>query len=256
MEDMVLPSSSGVEKSLIPSKHRSLVNDYVSVASQMTKMSIVKQKDDFLGNEGAQQSVPKLNSINNFPTLGGDSDSANTTQWFTVKNSSSNNINQKQQKVDNLVKKKHNEVPQKNQKYSANGVKKMNDENKKTKKEVVHSKDATKENQSILSFSHSSIKPPPPGFKQIEPAKHRFCPAPDAGKRNQALVDEFQQILTSNDQMQEFRLLSQMFRDGNYFARSYFESCKGVLGEKFNTIFPELLVLLPDIEKQQVGSIN
>lgn len=252
MEDMVLPGSN-IEKGLISSKHRTLVNDYVSVASKMTKVNIVNQKDESVKVENTQ-SVPKLNSMNNFPTLGGGGESSSTLQWTTVKNnnSNSNKINQKQQKVDTSMKKKQNEVPLKNQK--SNGVKKENNEAvKKEKKQVVDKKDdSSKENQSILSLNLKTK--PPPGFKQIESSAYsKFTPVPDANKRNQALVEEFQQILKTNEQMQEFRLLSQMFRDGNYFARSYFESCKSVLGEKFNTIFPELLALLPDIEKQQVS---
>lgn len=47
-----------------------------------------------------------------------------------------------------------------------------------------------------------------------------------------------------------------MFRDGQYFAKAYYESCRIVLGENFNEIFPELLALLPDIDKQQVTNKN
>ncbi|KAG5678449.1 hypothetical protein PVAND_008121 [Polypedilum vanderplanki] len=233
MEDMVLPTNN-IEKGLISSKHRTLVNDYVSVASQMTKVNIVKQKDETIKGENSQKSVPKLNSMNNFPTLGGNGESSSNPQWITVKNNNNstvNKVNLKQQKVDPSTKKKQNEVPLKNQKNNTNGMKKEKNEAVKKEKEVVNKKDdSSKENQSILSLNQQLSKPPPPGFKQIESSAYsRFTPVPDANKRNQALVEEFQQILKTNEQMQEFRLLSQMFRDGNYFART----------------------LLPDIEKQQ-----
>lgn len=51
----------------------------------------------------------------------------------------------------------------------------------------------------------------------------------------------------------EFRNISKMFRSGACNARAYYEHCEIVLGERFESIFPELLVLLPDIGKQQVG---
>lgn len=50
----------------------------------------------------------------------------------------------------------------------------------------------------------------------------------------------------------EFRNISKMFRNGACNARAYYEHCEIVLGERFESIFPELLVLLPDIGKQQV----
>lgn len=258
MEDLILPSNNNIDKNLVPSKHRMQVsNEYVSMATQMTKVNLIKHKDDAI-NENQQKVVPKLSSINNFPTLGVDSSESSSSskqpQWMTIKSGNiSNNTNQKQPKVENFIK-KQNQVPQAKQ----NGMKKLNDVNKKTKKDdnnAIKSKDSGKEHQQVFS-TNLSIKPttaaPPPGFKQIETIAH-FTPMPGANKRNQALVEELQNILKTNEAMQEFRLLSQMFRDGNYFARSYFESCKVVLGEKFNTIFPELLAMLPDIDRQQVG---
>jgi E3 ubiquitin-protein ligase ZNF598 len=54
--------------------------------------------------------------------------------------------------------------------------------------------------------------------------------------------------------MTQFRELSQLFREGKCFAKSYYEHVRSALGEEgFEEIFPELLVLLPDITKQQVN---
>lgn len=50
----------------------------------------------------------------------------------------------------------------------------------------------------------------------------------------------------------EFRNVSKLFRSGLCKARAYYEHCEAVLGERFESIFPELLALLPDINKQQV----
>lgn len=53
----------------------------------------------------------------------------------------------------------------------------------------------------------------------------------------------------------EFRNVSKLFRSGLCNARAYYEHCEAVLGERFESIFPELLALLPDINKQQVTEL-
>jgi hypothetical protein len=65
-------------------------------------------------------------------------------------------------------------------------------------------------------------------------------------------VTEFQKILQTKEALNEFMCISQMFRDGNCFPWAYYERVKFILGEKFDTIFPELVALLPDLNKQQV----
>lgn len=50
----------------------------------------------------------------------------------------------------------------------------------------------------------------------------------------------------------EFSNISKLFREDKCNARAYYEHCEAVLGERFESIFPELLALLPDINKQQV----
>lgn len=50
----------------------------------------------------------------------------------------------------------------------------------------------------------------------------------------------------------EFSNISKLFRSDKCNARAYYEHCEAVLGERFESIFPELLALLPDIYKQQV----
>lgn len=65
-------------------------------------------------------------------------------------------------------------------------------------------------------------------------------------------MTNFQNTLTTANVIEEFRKISQMFRDGSYGTQPYYEHCKVALGEQFNEIFPELLALLPDISKQQV----
>lgn len=81
---------------------------------------------------------------------------------------------------------------------------------------------------------------------------HFYQPPPNASKRNQTLVTNFQQALAPLA-MQQFRTASQMFRDGTLDSQVYYDHCKEALDEKFDEIFPELLALLPDIAKQQVS---
>lgn len=63
----------------------------------------------------------------------------------------------------------------------------------------------------------------------------------------------FRQTLTTPEAMNEFKLISQMFREDAYSAVPYYEHCKVALADRFSEIFPELLALLPDIGKQQVS---
>lgn len=65
-------------------------------------------------------------------------------------------------------------------------------------------------------------------------------------------MTNFQNTLTTANVIEEFRKISQMFRDGSYGTQPYYEHCQVALGDQFNEIFPELLALLPDISKQQV----
>ncbi|CRL02979.1 CLUMA_CG016385, isoform A [Clunio marinus] len=258
LEDMVLPESS-LNKNLVSSKHRNLVDDYVSMASAISKVQTVQQKDIKTDlKEMNTKIVPKLNSVDNFPTLGVSTDAAVTApQWITIKGNNKQEQNKKNKKV--------NEMPAVQHEKTKNGYASMSsvEDKKKTSKQKINQND--KENNK--SQAMEVLTPPPPGFSQA--SKHPppgfnqknlttsemlsdyiYLPPTNASKRNQALVSEFQKALTP-ELMQEFRLVSQMFRDGNYFPKSYYESCEVVLGEKFNSIFPELLALLPDIEKQQ-----
>lgn len=69
--------------------------------------------------------------------------------------------------------------------------------------------------------------------------------------RNHNLIKKFMNVLSDNDTIMEFKTLSDKFRKGDMDAKKYHEHCRKVLGNKFDEVFPELLVLLPDIEKQQ-----
>ncbi|XP_055859365.1 E3 ubiquitin-protein ligase ZNF598 [Episyrphus balteatus] len=80
---------------------------------------------------------------------------------------------------------------------------------------------------------------------------HSYIQPPEAITRNQKLVGHFKDALKTPEALEEFRQISQKFREGIYKAQSYYEHCQAALRDKFDIIFPELLSLLPDINKQQ-----
>lgn len=69
--------------------------------------------------------------------------------------------------------------------------------------------------------------------------------------RNQNLIKRLMDVLNNNDVIKEFKTYSALFRNGAYPTKNFYEHCKSVLGDRFDDIFPELMVLLPDIPKQQ-----
>lgn len=275
MEDMV-ETERNPNLKVVPSKHRGLVDDYVSMAAQVSKVQTVKQKDIEMPTEFVQKNVPKLNSADNFPSLGssGGAGGSSAPQWLTLGSN---------QKIHDPSKKgkKVNEMPDRNPTKAQNGFEKPQKKPQEQKKELngdVKEKPKAKtsnnkenKTENVLTTNNfpnlgsdpplppgfsSAPKKPPPGFNisDVHGDEYSYEPPPNASKRNQALFAEFEKALESPEVMEEFKLKSKMFRDGKYFARSYYETCKQVLGTSFQAIFPELISLLPDIEKQQVSS--
>jgi hypothetical protein len=68
--------------------------------------------------------------------------------------------------------------------------------------------------------------------------------------RNQNLIKRSMNLMDS-DTIKEFKTYSAKFRDGSMSPEQYYEYCKAILEVNFKELFPELLVLLPDIDKQQ-----
>lgn len=62
--------------------------------------------------------------------------------------------------------------------------------------------------------------------------------------------------MKQKDTLNEFQLASKQFLCNKYSPDTYFEHCRMVLGDQFTQLFPELIVLLPSIEKQKVIIIN
>lgn len=103
-----------------------------------------------------------------------------------------------------------------------------------------------------------SIKPPP-GFALTSASNdnaftYQYIPPSNAAQRNQVLVSFFQRAMSSPGDLEEFLQKSRFFRENIFSSESFYEHCEATLGPHFNNIFVELLVLLPDIEKQQVIS--
>ncbi|XP_043264776.1 E3 ubiquitin-protein ligase ZNF598 [Colletes gigas] len=81
---------------------------------------------------------------------------------------------------------------------------------------------------------------------------YNYVPPPDFQKRNKCLVAKVNEVLVQQDQIEEFRYISGLFRQGTCNAQEYYMHCRDVMGlSAFEIVFPELLVLLPDIVKQQ-----
>ncbi|XP_074237837.1 E3 ubiquitin-protein ligase ZNF598 isoform X3 [Saimiri boliviensis] len=117
------------------------------------------------------------------------------------------------------------------------------------------------------------VSKPPPGFSGL-PSPHPACvpgPATTTTKaprptpasraylvpenfreRNLQLIQSIRDFLQSDEaRFSEFKSHSGEFRQGLISAAQYYKSCRDLLGENFQKVFNELLVLLPDTAKQQ-----
>lgn len=114
---------------------------------------------------------------------------------------------------------------------------------------------------------------PPPGFNNLTPNSNcvsndltftnstgrsysirpitKYHQPENFSRRNRDLIEKFMSILNNNEVIREFKNYSELFRNGTLPASKYYQHCKCILGGDFEDVFPELLVLLPDIEKQQ-----
>ncbi|XP_045476848.1 E3 ubiquitin-protein ligase ZNF598 [Harmonia axyridis] len=133
------------------------------------------------------------------------------------------------------------------------------------------------------SDSGKQVKKPPPGFKLPPPPgfENRFSDfpslalpndltfttslgesysivskpnnykqPPNAVVRNQNIVKRLRMV-SGEEVMQQFKNCSVRFHNGQLSTQRFFDYCKKVFGANFDEFFPEMLVLLPDIGKQQ-----
>uniref|UniRef100_A0A8C2PXN2 RING-type E3 ubiquitin transferase n=2 Tax=Cyprinus carpio TaxID=7962 RepID=A0A8C2PXN2_CYPCA len=114
-----------------------------------------------------------------------------------------------------------------------------------------------------------AVSKPPPGFTGIPlnsnveessmPAVNRVTPAigsylipENFQQRNMDLIQSIKNFLQNDEtKFNDFKKYSGQFRQGLIPAVQYYKSCQELLGENFNRVFNELLVLLPDTRKQQ-----
>ncbi len=119
------------------------------------------------------------------------------------------------------------------------------------------------------------VAPPPPGFGSVthqppptlapplkatsaseepaQPKSYDFSAPPNFMERNQNLISTIQRYVKDDEsKFAEFKSCSGQFRTDKMGPYDYYDRCSNLLGkDNFRTIFPELLVLLPDINKQQ-----
>ncbi|XP_076366144.1 E3 ubiquitin-protein ligase ZNF598 isoform X2 [Tachypleus tridentatus] len=105
---------------------------------------------------------------------------------------------------------------------------------------------------SSMTFTSSSGRTFPLSTQPTIP-NHNYTQPSDFQERNHALIQAIQVILNGNmERFRSFKTFSGHFRQNLISAQEYFENCLEILGKaEFIRILPELIVLLPDINKQQ-----
>ncbi|CAK1595961.1 unnamed protein product [Parnassius mnemosyne] len=123
------------------------------------------------------------------------------------------------------------------------------------------------ENQAPAKSLHNGSVPP--GFKPRPPLKcdgmtftnssgqtfpapvHTYIPPPNFEQRNRALVKKFAAALGDASAVENFKVASRAFRDSIISAEEFYQHCESALGSQMESLFPDLVALLPDIAKQQ-----
>lgn len=250
-ESECVPSQSVLN--VVSAKHRSLINGYEpTIQTNSSKLKFVKRDSDIPSEKSSTSStVPAFSSTNNFPSL----------SLSDSKFRETNNNNMPISFIDIM----------KNAKDPAAEA----DASKTIKKANSDMSNVSTSAPPGFDKSRKMQTQPPPGFNSVtlnsvvKPTNnltftsssgesysilptHHYQPPANSTKRNKALFAHFQQ----NEQpeaVEQFKEISRMFIHGSYHALPYYEHCKFALKDKFDVIFPELLVLLPDISKQQVS---
>ena len=109
--------------------------------------------------------------------------------------------------------------------------------------------------ENVSQASQAPSKPAtklPPGFVNRK-RKAKYISPTDFQERNFALITTITDLLGGKSlEFKMFKEISGKFRTGQIGSAAYFSQCKELIEEKkISQIFPELLSLLPDIDKQQ-----
>ncbi|XP_029996473.1 E3 ubiquitin-protein ligase ZNF598 [Sphaeramia orbicularis] len=103
-----------------------------------------------------------------------------------------------------------------------------------------------------IPLNSNVVEPPPSGMNMSSELLGGYRVPEDFQQRNLALIQSIRKYLHNDEsKFNQFKNYSAQFRQGVISAAQYHRSCKDLLGEDFNRIFNELLVLLPDTGKQQ-----
>ncbi|XP_043279715.1 E3 ubiquitin-protein ligase ZNF598 isoform X2 [Venturia canescens] len=120
----------------------------------------------------------------------------------------------------------------------------------------ISSDDRIPSDNGSLTFTNSSgesytILPTRTGKGELE-KMYTYVIPPDFERRNRSLIERVTEVLGDQEAIKEFRFLSGSFRRGDCNPEDYYKRCRRAIGvATFDNLFPEMLVLLPDIEKQQ-----
>lgn len=80
---------------------------------------------------------------------------------------------------------------------------------------------------------------------------HAYIPPPDFEARNRSLVKKFSLALGSAAAVENFKVASRAFRDSIISAEEFYKHCKNAMGSELDSVYTDLVALLPDIAKQQ-----
>lgn len=110
------------------------------------------------------------------------------------------------------------------------------------------------------SSASTAKKPaPPPGFKSAGGAARagpmRYQEPPNFSGRNQNLLSTIMSLIGGKSlEFDRFKALSSRFRSGALSSNEYHAECIELIdNDTFEKFLPQLIALLPDIQKQKVG---
>lgn len=107
-------------------------------------------------------------------------------------------------------------------------------------------------NDNRLTFTNSSGESYAIVPNESHSRQYVYTPPTDFQRRNKNLVASVNEALDNEESIKEFRYLSGLFRQGVCDPQEFYIRCRTSMGiSTFEKIFPELLLLLPDIEKQR-----
>ena len=109
---------------------------------------------------------------------------------------------------------------------------------------------SVKSDTDLSEYSLTNAMPLSASLAEFETFK--YSQPIDFSERNRQLIGDIHAMLADEpSKFAEFKTLSGEFRKRDVDAEAYFTGCEDILGkDNFALIFPELLALLPDIDKQ------